>query len=83
MLQQKGYCPSHWSKAGEQRQCSAEGVHTFSWPVSQQKGVAPPHVQLINIFKGVMPFLMMVFLAMALLYLFPEIALWLPVYFFG
>ena len=47
------------------------------------KGVAPPHVELINIFKGVMPFLSMVFIAMALLYLFPEIALWLPVFFFG
>ena len=47
------------------------------------KGVAPPHVELINIFKGVMPFLSMVFIAMALLYVFPEIALWLPVFFFG
>ena len=42
------------------------------------KGVAPPHVQLIEIFKGVLPFLSMVFLAMFLLYVFPEIALWLP-----
>ncbi len=42
------------------------------------KGVAPPHVQLVEIFKGVLPFLSMVFLAMGLLYLFPEIALWLP-----
>ena len=47
------------------------------------KGVAPPHVELINIFKGVMPFLSMVFIAMILLYVFPEIALWLPVFFFG
>jgi TRAP-type mannitol/chloroaromatic compound transport system permease large subunit len=47
------------------------------------KGVAPPHVELLNIFKGVMPFLMMVFIAMALLYVFPELALWLPIYFFG
>lgn len=42
------------------------------------KGVAPPHVQLVEIFKGVLPFLSMVFLAMGLLYTFPEIALWLP-----
>ena len=42
------------------------------------KGVAPPHVQLIDIFKGVLPFLSMVFLAMFLLYVFPDIALWLP-----
>ena len=42
------------------------------------KGVAPPFVQLIEIFKGVMPFLLMVFISMFLLYVFPEIALWLP-----
>jgi TRAP-type mannitol/chloroaromatic compound transport system permease large subunit len=40
--------------------------------------VAPPHVQLIDIFKGVMPFLSMVILSMIMLYVFPEIALWLP-----
>ena len=42
------------------------------------KGIAPPHVQLVQIFKGVLPFLSMVFLAMLLLYLFPALALWLP-----
>jgi tripartite ATP-independent transporter DctM subunit len=42
------------------------------------KGVAPPHIQLINIFKGCMPFLLLVFLAMLMLYLFKGIALWLP-----
>ena len=42
------------------------------------KGVAPPHVQLIEIFKGVLPFLSMVILSMVMLYVFPEIALWLP-----
>jgi len=47
------------------------------------KGVAPPHVHLIDIFKGVLPFLSMVFLAMALLYTFPEIALWLPTLVYG
>ena len=42
------------------------------------KGVAPPHVQLMEIFRGVMPYLVMVFLAMVILYTFPEIAQWLP-----
>ncbi len=42
------------------------------------KGVAPPHVQLIDIFKGVLPFLSMIFLSMIMLYVFPGIALWLP-----
>lgn len=42
------------------------------------KGIAPPHVQLVDIFKGVLPFLSMVFVSMILLYVFPEIAFWLP-----
>ena len=45
--------------------------------------MAPPHVQLIQIFKGCMPFLSMVFLAMIILYVFPEIALWLPEIVYG
>ena len=47
------------------------------------KGVSPPHVQLTQIFKGVMPFLSMIFLSMLMLYLFPGIALFLPEYFYG
>ena len=42
------------------------------------KGVAPPHVTLVQIFKGVLPFLSMIFLSMALLYIFPGLAMWLP-----
>jgi len=42
------------------------------------KGVAPPHVRLTQIFGGALPFVFMVFLTMALVYIFPEIALWLP-----
>jgi TRAP-type mannitol/chloroaromatic compound transport system permease large subunit len=47
------------------------------------KGIAPPHVQLIEIFRGVLPFLSMVFLAMIIVYLFPGIALWLPTIVYG
>ncbi|MBI5069299.1 MAG: TRAP transporter large permease subunit [Deltaproteobacteria bacterium] len=42
------------------------------------KGVAPPHVTLNQIFAGMMPFMAIQVLALALLYLFPEIGLWLP-----
>ncbi len=47
------------------------------------KGVAPPHVQLMQIFKGVLPFLSMVILAMVLLYVFPDIAMYLPKVIYG
>jgi TRAP-type mannitol/chloroaromatic compound transport system permease large subunit len=42
------------------------------------KGIAPPEVKLTDIFVGVMPFLFMVFLSMALIYLFPQIVYLLP-----
>jgi len=44
------------------------------------KGVAPPHVKLTDIFSGSLPFVFMVFLTMILVYIFPQIALWLPDY---
>ncbi len=47
------------------------------------KGIAPPHVQLGQIFKGCMPYLAMVLISMVMLYNFPGIALWLPEYFYG
>jgi TRAP-type mannitol/chloroaromatic compound transport system permease large subunit len=42
------------------------------------KGVSPPHVTLNQIFAGMMPFMGIQVLALALLYIFPEIGLWLP-----
>ena len=42
------------------------------------KGVAPSHVTLNQIFAGMMPFMGIQIIALALLYLFPEIGLWLP-----
>jgi len=47
------------------------------------KGIAPPYIQLIDIFKGIMPYLAIVIFAMFILYSFPSIAMWLPVYLFG
>ena len=44
------------------------------------KGVAPPQVKLTDIFNGALPFVFMVFLTMALVYVFPQLALWLPDY---
>jgi tripartite ATP-independent transporter DctM subunit len=42
------------------------------------KGVSPPSVLLTQIFSGCMPFVYIVLITMALLYVFPQIALWLP-----
>jgi len=42
------------------------------------KGVAPPHVSLNQIFLGMLPFMALQVLAIFLLYVFPQIGLWLP-----
>ena len=47
------------------------------------KGVAPPHVQLIDIFKGSLPFPLMVFVAMVIVYLYQGMVMWLPDCFYG
>ncbi len=47
------------------------------------KGVAPKDVELMDIFRGIMPYLAIIITAMVLMYNFPAIALWLPEYFFG
>ncbi|TCD16487.1 TRAP transporter large permease [Oricola cellulosilytica] len=47
------------------------------------KGIAPPEIRLTQIFKGVMPFLFMVFLSMAVVYLAPQIVFYLPEQIYG
>jgi tripartite ATP-independent transporter DctM subunit len=47
------------------------------------KGVAPPHVQLMSIFGGCLPFVGMVIITMALVYIFPQTVFWLPDLFYG
>ena len=42
------------------------------------KGVQSKNVELLQIFRGIMPFLGIVIFAMVLMYMFPGIALWLP-----
>jgi len=47
------------------------------------KGIAPRHVLLTQIFSGCMPFLYIVLLSMVLVYVWPDIALWLPKAIYG
>jgi TRAP-type mannitol/chloroaromatic compound transport system permease large subunit len=42
------------------------------------KGVAPPNVTLNQIFAGMVPFMLIQVLALVLLYVFPQIGMWLP-----
>ena len=47
------------------------------------KGVVGDEIELIEIFKSIMPYLVIVIFTMVLMYNFPGIALYLPDYFFG
>ncbi len=47
------------------------------------KGVLGSAIELMDIFKGIMPYLAIVIAIMVLMYQFPQLALWLPDYFFG
>jgi TRAP-type mannitol/chloroaromatic compound transport system permease large subunit len=44
------------------------------------KGVAPSWVNINDIFRGVLPFMLIVLVSMVMLYTFPQIGLWLPTY---
>ena len=50
----------------------------FGWALFYLKGVAPPEVTIKDIYKGVLPFLAMQAVTLALVFFYPQIALWLP-----
>lgn len=52
----------------------------FGWALFFLKGVAPPEVKTIHIYKGVVPFIAMQIVAIAIVFMVPDIALWLPKY---
>jgi TRAP-type mannitol/chloroaromatic compound transport system permease large subunit len=47
------------------------------------KGVAPPHVTLNQIFAGMMPYMLIVLLCLACMYIWPGMTLWLPEFLYG
>jgi tripartite ATP-independent transporter DctM subunit len=50
----------------------------FGWALFYLKGVAPPEVSIKDIYKGVLPFIAMQGMTLALVFFFPQIATWLP-----
>jgi tripartite ATP-independent transporter DctM subunit len=47
------------------------------------KGISPPHVQLSDIFRGMMPYMLIVILCMVIIYIFPWIVYGLPNLIYG
>lgn len=50
----------------------------FGWALFFLRGVAPPEVTTRHMYMGVIPFVAMQMFAVLLVFLFPQIALWLP-----
>jgi tripartite ATP-independent transporter DctM subunit len=50
----------------------------FGFALFYLKGVAPPEVKIQQIYKGIIPFVILQLLGLGLVMAFPELALWLP-----
>jgi TRAP-type mannitol/chloroaromatic compound transport system permease large subunit len=55
----------------------------FGFALFYLRGVAPPEVTTIDIYKGVVPFVLIQVLSLAVLWEFPGLATWLPKAIFG
>ena len=55
----------------------------FGFALFYLRGVAPEAVQTLQIYRGVIPFIGIQILALALIWMFPDIVLWLPGLIFG
>jgi tripartite ATP-independent transporter DctM subunit len=50
----------------------------FGFALFYMKGVAPPEVKMQSIYRGIIPFVILQVIGLAIVFIFPEIALWLP-----
>lgn len=50
----------------------------FGWALFFLKGVAPPEVRTIDIYRGVLPFIGLQLIGLGLVFSFPALATWLP-----
>lgn len=50
----------------------------FGWALVYLRGVAPPEVRTVDIYRGVVPFVFLQVVAVALVFIFPDVATWLP-----
>jgi len=50
----------------------------FGFALFYMKGVAPKEVKMQDIYKGIIPFVMLQLIGLSLVVIFPQITLWLP-----
>ena len=50
----------------------------FGYALFYLKGIAPPEVTLLSIYRGIIPFVILQLIGLGIVLRFPELALWLP-----
>ncbi|MGB7240951.1 MAG: TRAP transporter large permease subunit [Sulfitobacter sp.] len=55
----------------------------FGYNLFLMRAMAPPEITLRDIYGSILPFVLVMLLALTLIMLFPQIALWLPEYIYG
>jgi TRAP-type mannitol/chloroaromatic compound transport system permease large subunit len=55
----------------------------FGYSLFYLRGIAPPEMTIVHIYKGVVPFIVLQWVALILCIVFPELILWLPRVAFG
>ena len=55
----------------------------FGYSLFYLRGIAPPEMTIIHIYKGVVPFICLQWIGPILCILFPDFVLWIPRAFFG
>ena len=54
----------------------------FGYNLFLMKAMAPPEITLMDIYKSIVPFVLLMCIGLALIMMFPQIALWLPEYYY-
>jgi TRAP-type mannitol/chloroaromatic compound transport system permease large subunit len=55
----------------------------FGYNLFLMRAMAPPEITMRDIYGSIAPFVLVMILALALIMVFPQIALWLPDYIYG
>ncbi|MDX1423918.1 MAG: TRAP transporter large permease subunit [Kiloniellales bacterium] len=55
----------------------------FGYNLFLMRAMAPPEISLVDIYRSILPFVLVMCAGLAIVMLFPEIAMWLPNYHYG
>jgi TRAP-type mannitol/chloroaromatic compound transport system permease large subunit len=55
----------------------------FGYNLFLMRAMAPPDITLIDIYRSIIPFVIIMTIGLAIVIAFPQVALWLPEYYYG